>query len=152
MHENFDAAESFLTIQFDWKQKGVPDWSGKFRESLRIALEAELRERRVLGPDVPPFDEAGHLLARAPSENAKTQDLYHLGTAIDSLAAWQNPEDTELIRRFLSHPGAMYTTADRKDTIRYYQARIRAAAVLAKREGKDAANGAILEEPLVQSP
>lgn len=149
---HFEGVGTFSRVQQGWHEHGVPEWSGKFRVELRAALERELHENSVQGMERPDFDVWGEPLPLTPPNQARRQDLGHLSGALAVLAAWENPEDTPLIKSFLHHPGVSYRTINRNQTFKCYEVRSEVVGILKKREGKDAANGVILEEPLLPNP
>lgn len=103
-----------------------------FRQPVRDYLLKESVEWKIRGTEKLGGDQA-------------TQNAYYLASAVSLLGQWKNAEDTELLRKFLSHPAVHRSVSDKTFEFRSYGVRRQAKYELEKR-GEVIPEGVILEE------
>lgn len=96
---------------------------------FREQLLKEATRPKVLGSILPEYDGDGRLIRHDP----ETYNPYALSDGLSLLGRWEDPADTELIRKFLQHPGASYSRQDKATETKFYTVRERACRILKER-------------------
>jgi len=111
---------------------------------LRRFLEEEAKAKRLIGLPPPEPGESGTNGPRACDPRGREPE--RLRSALYALAAWEDPADTALLKSYLTHPAALYSTSDQRVT-RHYDIRSVAAHLLKERNEK-VPDGIVFEEPV----
>jgi hypothetical protein len=116
----------------------------ELRAPLRRFLEKEAEAKLLIGLPPPNPGESDYTGHRA--YEARNREPYCLRRALYVLATWQDPADTALLRSYLAHPAAYYSTSGQK-VVRCYEVRSAAAELLKERNEK-LPEGTVFEEPV----